>query len=557
MKLQTLFISLALCLCIGGGKLYAQTYYISSRTQLKAFAERVNDETKEPFTGTAYLTVDIDLNNEAWTPIGTEEHPFQGHFEGWGHKISRLSVTGSDDYAGLFGYINGGHVEDLGIESSCIESGDISGGSYVGGICGYLGGGGEISSCYSNVTISGTQCVGGICGKLEGGVIKNCWHAGNIKGNASNDVNTGGLVGHSVSGTLQRCYVKETVITVANIADATIDDYGNSYFGKIVGQWSASSEEYDEFHKPKKLNCCIFNEDNVKIANFNAGDVIVGSQNGGNSPSLKESVMGATTDQMKDRFFWIYDSGSSKLTERNDFDKNILNDEIEEIAKNNEVWYIVNGSYPELHSFYDKDKDITFKFTSTKKWLTIVPNGNYAVPDGVMAYKVKPTGVDGTTVTLTSVDYLYEGCGALVYSEAGVDKTATSASNRLSTSAAYAEWQSNNLLKGSPTSPNLIGENTLATSKDYVLKNTDSGPQFGKVASGMIARGKAYLHWEGSGLAKLLLTVMDEEETTSIESVDNGQQTTDTWYTLSGVKLTGAPTEKGVYIHNGRKEAVR
>ena len=39
MKLQTLFISLSLCLCIGGGKLYAQaTYYISSRTELKAFA---------------------------------------------------------------------------------------------------------------------------------------------------------------------------------------------------------------------------------------------------------------------------------------------------------------------------------------------------------------------------------------------------------------------------------------------------------------------------------------------------------------------------------------
>ena len=48
-----------------------------------------------------------------------------------------------------------------------------------------------------------------------------------------------------------------------------------------------------------------------------------------------------------------------------------------------------------------------------------------------------------------------------------------------------------------------------------------------------------------------------EEEVTNIESVDSGQLTVDSWYTLSGVKLEGEPTERGVYIHNGRKEVVR
>lgn len=49
-----------------------------------------------------------------------------------------------------------------------------------------------------------------------------------------------------------------------------------------------------------------------------------------------------------------------------------------------------------------------------------------------------------------------------------------------------------------------------------------------------------------------------EEETTNIEDVttDNSQQTTDTWYTLSGVKLTGKPTTKGVYLYNGHKYIV-
>ncbi|MBQ2536653.1 MAG: hypothetical protein II549_07110, partial [Bacteroidaceae bacterium] len=38
----------------------------------------------------------------------------------------------------------------------------------------------------------------------------------------------------------------------------------------------------------------------------------------------------------------------------------------------------------------------------------------------------------------------------------------------------------------------------------------------------------------------------------SDSTTDNGQQTTDSWCTLSGVKLEGKPTEKGAYIVNGK-----
>ena len=37
-----------------------------------------------------------------------------------------------------------------------------------------------------------------------------------------------------------------------------------------------------------------------------------------------------------------------------------------------------------------------------------------------------------------------------------------------------------------------------------------------------------------------------------INSVDSGEMTVDSWYTLSGVKLEGKPTEKGAYILNGK-----
>ena len=515
MKLQTLFISLALCLCIGGGKLYAQaTYYISSRTELKAFADRVNDETKEPFTGTAYLTADIDLKNEAWTPIGTFSNPFQGYFEGWGHKISRLSVTGSDDYAGLFGYIDGGYVQDVGIESGDI-SGGISGGRYVGGICGYLKSG-EISSCYSNVTVSGTQCVGGICGKSEG-VIENCWHTGDITATETNDVYVGGLVGEA-SGTLQRCYVANTTIDIGNYS-------GKAYFGEIAGDWYGNTD---------KLNCCIFNTGDVTIPGYLGGDVIVGSQDGGSSPTSFTNVTGAENDEMQ------------SVGEANkNFWNGILNTET-----NNLVWVITQGSYPELNSFC-KNAPITFHFTPTKKWLSIVPNGNYTDLKGIKAYKVIEADKSQNIITLKRVNTLNEGCGALVYfettEEGGVDITLTHDTDE------GLDDYSGNYLKGSHVSPPTFnGDGT-----EYIL----SSGVFVPAVSGSLARNKAYLKVPVSAASapRFDFQVMDDEEVTKICDVttDNGQQTTDRWYTLSGVKLTGAPTEKGVYIHNGRKEAVR
>ena len=147
---------------------------ITTVGELEAFRNAVNSGNSYQYQN-IYLTVDLNLNDEAWTPIGDAENPFKGNFEGWGHKISHFKVEGSNDndYAGLFGYIDGGSVRDVGVEGT-----SISGGSYVGGICGYLKSG-EISSCYSDIAVSGTQHVGGLCGYSEG-KIENCWHQGNV-----------------------------------------------------------------------------------------------------------------------------------------------------------------------------------------------------------------------------------------------------------------------------------------------------------------------------------------------------------------------------------------
>ena len=59
----------------------------------------------------------------------------------------------------------------------------------------------------------------------------------------------------------------------------------------------------------------------------------------------------------------------------------------------------------------------------------------------------------------------------------------------------------------------------------------------------------------GSMLSRLRIEL--DEEPTGIETVDSGQLTVDSWYTINGVKLDEQPTEKGVYIHNGKKVVIK
>ena len=483
------------------GNLFADVT-ITTVDELKALRDAVNSGTS--YVGVnIYLKADLDLNNEAWTPIGNATNPFMGNFEGWGHKISNLKVEGSNDYAGLFGYIDGGSVRDVGVEGS-----GVAGKLYVGGICGYLKSG-EISSCYSNIAVSGTQYVGGLCGYSEG-KIENCWHQGNVTASGASDVNAGGLVGDVNGGSLQRCFVINTAITVYDVNN-------NSYFGFIVGQCGNT-----DF-----LDDCRYDNETVSIPGFNFGeDVTIGSEKGGDSPS-KTTVKGATTTEM-----------TVATAETEDELSDILNTE-----KNNPVWVIEDGSYPQLNSFC-KNRDITFHFTQKKKWLSIVPNGNYTNLNGVKAYIVTKADKGNNTITLRQVSTLNEGCGALVYYDTdGVDIVLSH-----TTDAGLADY-TGNLLQGSHVSPvGFVGDGT-----EYILKNGSFVP----AASGSLARNKAYLKVPSaaSGSIRYDFQLEDEGVTDiqSIRDVQGGICEKDCWYTLDGKKLDGKPTEKGIYLYNEHK----
>ena len=201
-------------------------YTVTSAEGLKNIAKLVNEEGKTDIDIT--LTGNITLTGE-WTPIGTKSQPYTGTFNGGGKTITGLTVTGSDQYAGLFGRIgSGGTVKNVVLEGVQITS-DNSLGS-VGGVAGYSYGNIEYCSVSGSVSVSGISDVGGVVGYQVGGSITGCSSSATVKGTQR----AGGMAGVTNSGaSLTGCYATGNV-TVEN-------DGTDTYFaGGVVGSNGSS-----------------------------------------------------------------------------------------------------------------------------------------------------------------------------------------------------------------------------------------------------------------------------------------------------------------------------
>ncbi|MCD8255603.1 MAG: hypothetical protein LUC40_00250 [Oscillospiraceae bacterium] len=151
---------------------------------------------------------DADTDTDAeyaasWTPIGSLAAPFRGTFDGSGCTITGLYIDSTEDYQGLFGYTEGALLCNLRVE------GDVSGGSNVGGIAGYVENTvlqncafcseeGELYEQELEISeVSGSESVGGLVG-LAGAdsALYNCLSTASVSG----ALYVGGLVGYAVEG---------------------------------------------------------------------------------------------------------------------------------------------------------------------------------------------------------------------------------------------------------------------------------------------------------------------------------------------------------------------
>ena len=208
------------------------------------------------------LANDIDLTDFDFHPIGTADNPFTGTLIGNGYSINNLTLDrGSEDNVGLFRFLDGAKILDLGIKNV-----DIVGRTTVGTVAGEVkdailykiatsgtvearnsdGGGlvgkilkGVIEDSYSNCDLKGDQSLGGIIGYGYGSdpdhiVISKCYSTGNIDGFL---MSNGGIVGQASKLIVTDCY-----------STGTVGGLIPEYIGGIVGENQGNTEVHNSYY---------------------------------------------------------------------------------------------------------------------------------------------------------------------------------------------------------------------------------------------------------------------------------------------------------------------
>ena len=241
-------------------------YSITNWTQLQ------NINNSNILTSDYYFTLlnNIDKNSDGymgdsgdgWLPIGDITNKFTGTFDGLNSTIFDLYINRpSENYIGLFGYIDNANIKNLGLEdievsgyshvsglvgynyygtiSNSYTTGDVSGNRYIGGLVGYNEGG-TIANSYATGNISGTdRYIGGLVGRTYSGTITNSYASGDVSG----DYEVGGLVGNNENGTIENSYASGDV-SGDEIVGGLV---GENYYATILNSYATGNVSGDSY----------------------------------------------------------------------------------------------------------------------------------------------------------------------------------------------------------------------------------------------------------------------------------------------------------------------
>lgn len=214
------------------------------------------------------LTSDIDLagyNGDNWTPIGATATPFKGTFDGDGHLIEGLNAEGATPI-GLFGVIESGTVENLGVKFGTLKSTTTS--EPIGGIAGEIKDNSTIQNCYTtggaiiaDLNSFGSTAAGGIIGQGSQSTILNCYSTCNISLVSTYLVYGGGIAGSGTNLTVSNCY------SICKIKEIHGGDAGggSAYAGGIIG--GVSSIYGQPAEQSSVTNCLALSKDEFDLSN--------------------------------------------------------------------------------------------------------------------------------------------------------------------------------------------------------------------------------------------------------------------------------------------------
>ena len=163
-------------------------FLITSAEDLAFVAYEVSQGNSLYINGSYIQTQDIDLTGHYWAPIGTDEYPFAGNYDGNGFTIDGVTTyrqpvmfmlnggggidSSIQDYVGLFGYMLGESVENKSVVKNIGLIGTTIQAIYwAGGIAGYAENV-RFENCYNDGAFVTASSAGGCAGIVA--VAKNC-----------------------------------------------------------------------------------------------------------------------------------------------------------------------------------------------------------------------------------------------------------------------------------------------------------------------------------------------------------------------------------------------
>ena len=164
----------------------------------------------------AYFDIASDGSSGGWAPIGdcgadgscfgsSDNRPFTATFDGGGHTIAGLAITGGHAAAGMFGLIGeGAEIRNLGLTGNLARYLGSSS-AVVGGLVGRQDSGSITASYATGGADGGTgggDYVGGLVGRQDGGSITASHATGDADGGAGGFNSVGGLVGYQTGGSI-------------------------------------------------------------------------------------------------------------------------------------------------------------------------------------------------------------------------------------------------------------------------------------------------------------------------------------------------------------------
>ncbi len=265
--------------------------------------------------------------DEGWTPIGDQEHPFTGTFDGQGYNISDLEIDRPEENnIGLFGHV--GDVEDeTVVKHLCIRDAEITGNRGVGTLIGRVTGNEETlieKSCARDSEVEGTGAVGGLIGS------HNSWRE--TPGGRDNPI-------------LRESFAD---VHVSERQDEGSDKFGGligcTQKGEIIDSYSLGDVEAGDAERVGGLAGCAERRGEIRTS-YSAADEIEGSDLvGGLVGNLQ--TRGVGNDGIVEDSYWdeevseLEDSAGGEGLETDDMQGESAKDEMEDFDFG-ETWHYV------------------------------------------------------------------------------------------------------------------------------------------------------------------------------------------------------------------------